>query len=182
MFQITLGAEQIEAARVWGETIENIVASYGPNYTGLCSPRRYMKGRIGELAFVEFCQFFGLMFRETSNCEGRPDEQDFLLWTVDGQRKRVDIKTSFYRDANELRAPQRQADRHGTPDLIVAATGSFQGVDSVSVHIVGAASRKRWLTERQPKTDGYDFFALPFSRLDVSTSTIIRSCLLAGAA
>lgn len=75
------------------------------NYTGVYAANRYRTGYLGEWAFACWLEHSGIPFRQLSRADGRSDRGDFVVGV---SRKIVDVKTTQYIRATELRVYESQ--------------------------------------------------------------------------
>lgn len=161
---IRLNEEEVREARDYADTVMGRVS--GPNYTKLEHEDRFYVGRLGEIAVRKWAVGENLMYEETVNDEGIPDEQDFLLHFKDGRTCRANVKNSMHPRAAYLMQPAAQSDRH-EQDLYIGATGEHDGQNAV-VRLWGAITRAQFLAQaqavdRQIETLQYQLAELPYS-------------------
>ena len=145
-----------------------------PNYTGLAKPGRFFDGACGEIAFRKWLLMKGLRFEETSRTDGRPDKQDFILYTRKAGRScTVNVKCSLHPRALYLMQPADQHAKHHQ-DLYVGSTGEDDG-DRVVVILAGAIPRKQFDLEAERKTVSIPSLIYPLGDLPYSMERIANS-------
>lgn len=153
-------AEKAEATKYAATVMGRVV---GPNYTSLEMVDRFYVGRLGELAVKKWATTESLMFEETVNDQGVPDEQDFLFHFKDGRVARTNVKNSMHPQARYLMQPVAQADRH-EQDVYIGASGKNDG-NEVVVRLWGAISRQQFMEGAERVQRSIETLQYPLSKL-----------------
>lgn len=145
---VRLDVDETDEARSYADTVMRRVV--GPNYTHLEQADRFYVGRLGEIAVRKWAERENLLYHETVNDEGVPDEQDFLLHFTDGRLCRANVKNSMHPRASYLMQPMAQADRH-EQDVYIGATGEHDGhnAEEAVVRLWGAITRAQFMARAQ---------------------------------
>jgi hypothetical protein len=149
----------------------------GPNYTGLHLPERFYVGRCGEIGFRRWATEHNLMFEDTVTPAGTPDEQDFLLYHIDGRTIKVNIKNSNHPRARYLMQPFAQAEKFKY-DLYVGCTGKEHG-DGLKLKLWGAISCQEFVLtaeviQLKVLSRRYPLDELPISMTEIARKTKVQ--------
>ncbi len=165
--------QRLEAVE-YAETVEGRVV--GPNYTGLEMDDRFFVGRIGELAFMAWAAERFIRFEETVRDDGKPDDQDFFVWSLmTGRKVRVSVKNSHHPRARFMMQPVSQDERRGHYDIYIGMTGKDDGTE-VEVTLHGAATRAQWLSDREVSQRRVLTYQLALNRFKITMSTVAAAC------
>jgi len=169
---VTIERHELDEAKVYsGVALGRL---NGPNYTDLHLPERFYVGRCGEIGFHKWATEHQLMFEDTVTPAGTPDEQDFLLYHIDGRTIKVNVKNSHHPRARYLMQPHAQAEKFEY-DLYVGCTGKEHG-DGLELRLWGAIScrefvRSAEVIQLKVLSRRYPLDKLPISMTEIAKKT-----------
>jgi len=170
---ISLDDDDRSDARNYSDTVLRKLV--GPNYTRLAESNRFYVGRLGEIAVRRWAESKGLMYTETVNNEGVPDEQDFLFPFADGRTARVNVKNSLHPSASYLMQPVVQANKH-EQDLYIGASSEDDG-NNVIVKLWGAITRRQFMSEAQRVIRKIETLQFPLEKLPYCMEHLARQMM-----
>lgn len=176
MDKVTLNREQRAEAMAWADKVRGKIEPTGPNYTGLTTPDRFIAGRFGEVAFMLWAKDRFVDFEETSRSDGRPDQQDFFVWTKDERKLKLNVKNSLHPRARKLMQPVAQARRHDA-DLYLGCTSIDYETD-VEVTLHGVVTKAYWKAHRSRENVKVNTYTLPLAELNVSMEEFYQNVRL----
>lgn len=144
---VKLTEAQRDEAWAYGEKTESQVNHFR-SYTGLEEPGRYFVGRLGELAFRDWCDERRVQYEELVRSDGKSDVTDFRVWrAADSKPFLLNVKNTVHPNARMMMRPIAQEERH-PHDLLVGAK-SVDDKSTVRTTFFGAIGKKRWELQRR---------------------------------
>lgn len=165
--RVTLNPERRQVARDWAEEIHRSIAGYGPSYTGLETPDRYYAGGYGQEAFAVWCESRLIRYEATSRTDGKSDEQDFFIWTLDGRKRSLNVKNSLHPYARKMMRPVEQERQRGPSDLYLGCTSTDLDTE-VEVTMHGFITHADWVEKRTRETVRIDTYSLRLTELPIT--------------